>query len=520
MDNRFQKTLYLGVFIAILISLFHNLEIRPLMLEEQRRALISLEMILNNDMITPTEYGEIYQKKPPVWNWVIIASFKLFGNYSEFAVRFFSVLSFIGMALVVFIFSKKFVNREFALLNSLIFLISFDLYFNFSMLGEIDLFYSFITYLAICLLLLIDPTKRDYLIFTLIYVLHAIGFLTKGFPSIAFAGISIISLAFLRRNWKMIFSLPHILGGIIFLIIVGTYFRAYNAQNDAVEFIEVLWSRSSNRTVAERPDIFNFVWHIFYYPLDTIKNVMPATLFIPFLFRKKFLQTIRQNKFITFSAIILLFNFLIYWISPGSRQRYIYMLYPFIITLFVYAYYQFKAEKLPGKILHILSSILLMACVLVAISLPFIPALDIIENTLIISISFTLVFLGITVAYFKFPQYRILLFAFAIIGCRFILNMTLIKHQSLEGWNKSHEVDGLKIAEITRGESVYMYNTTVSQGLAFYIDREKKEVMGFGELNRKDFFIVQESDYPEWKPEIYYTFDGYKGEVKYLLIKG
>ena len=56
-------------------------------MEEPRRALIALEMLYSGDYLTPTIMGELYFAKPPLFNWIIIVSAKLFGSFSEMAVR-------------------------------------------------------------------------------------------------------------------------------------------------------------------------------------------------------------------------------------------------------------------------------------------------------------------------------------------------------------------------------------------------------------------------------------------------
>ena len=95
-----KKEDYIIIIVTLIFlcgGLFIKLGHQPLYLEEPRRALIALEMIYNDNYIVPTEFGEYYYKKPPVWNWIIIGSYNLFNNYSEYSVRFFSTISFLLM---------------------------------------------------------------------------------------------------------------------------------------------------------------------------------------------------------------------------------------------------------------------------------------------------------------------------------------------------------------------------------------------------------------------------------------
>src|ERR1051325_1080594 len=108
MFDKIEKRLLITAFIVLIIALFFNLSIVPLYLEEPRRALIALEMLFNHNLIVPREMGEFYYKKPPLFNWLIIASYKIFGEGSELAQRLISVLSLLAMAMLTFLFVRKY----------------------------------------------------------------------------------------------------------------------------------------------------------------------------------------------------------------------------------------------------------------------------------------------------------------------------------------------------------------------------------------------------------------------------
>ena len=61
-----ESFLITSVIILLIVSLFINLGMQPLYLEEPRRAIIALEMIFNKNFIVPTELGEFYYNKPPL----------------------------------------------------------------------------------------------------------------------------------------------------------------------------------------------------------------------------------------------------------------------------------------------------------------------------------------------------------------------------------------------------------------------------------------------------------------------
>lgn len=77
-------------------------------------------MLLNDNLIVPTVSGEFYYNKPPLFNWAIIACYKLFGNYSESAVRFPSTFSFLLLGIIIFLTGKEYVCLSLFLLIKLI----------------------------------------------------------------------------------------------------------------------------------------------------------------------------------------------------------------------------------------------------------------------------------------------------------------------------------------------------------------------------------------------------------------
>ena len=70
------------LFILGAVALFLNLGLEPLHFEEPRRAIVALEMELTGNWWVPKINGEYYYNKPPVYNWLLIGLYKVFG-YEE-----------------------------------------------------------------------------------------------------------------------------------------------------------------------------------------------------------------------------------------------------------------------------------------------------------------------------------------------------------------------------------------------------------------------------------------------------
>ena len=124
---------FLGIIsILFLISLYINLGVQPVFLEEPRRAMIAMEMVENDNYIVPTQMGEYYYKKPPVFNWLLILSSKIFGGFSPWALRLPTVLSVLFAGLLLFGIGRRYVDKIFGWQLALLFSTGGAVYYYFS----------------------------------------------------------------------------------------------------------------------------------------------------------------------------------------------------------------------------------------------------------------------------------------------------------------------------------------------------------------------------------------------------
>src|SRR5438477_2627959 len=67
--------------------------------EEGRRILPGITMLETGNYLVPQVGGETYFRKPPLINWLVAASFKIFGQQNEWTARMPSVISVLLVAL-------------------------------------------------------------------------------------------------------------------------------------------------------------------------------------------------------------------------------------------------------------------------------------------------------------------------------------------------------------------------------------------------------------------------------------
>ena len=508
----------LFLFGALVAALFINLGIYPLFLEEPRRALIALEMIFSDNWIVPTQTGDLYFKKPPFYNWMLILSYKLFGSYSEFASRFVSVSSFTGMGILIFAFVKKYQDKKTAIYATLFFLVSVDILFYFSLLGEIDLFFSLIVLAAIFSIFHFGESKKYWLLFTLCYLLSAIGFLTKGLPAIIFLGVTLLIYFITFRKIKMLFSLSHLTGGLLFLLITAGYFYWYSQYHDPSGWLSTLWSESSGRT--DGTTLSTFLVHFFKFPLDTLKNILPASLLIPLFWNKKLLSSTRKNKLALFLILAFLGNIIIYWISIGAKSRYIYALFPLAIAFLVMLFFQKQGwKKWEKKYVLIMGTSLLSIGCIACLALPFVPFPMKIDNIALVSIISSLASAIVLVTYIKKPKLRLAM----LIACFIVLRMVYALTVSpIRAETSNAAVDkelGIAIAEMTSDEKLFIYkDARFSLATVFYIERTRKEVLRKKHVkNSADYFLAYREDLEGLSYDTLETFTYHDKEV--LLVR-
>lgn len=522
-----EKHLFWILFSLLGISLFINVSVNPLYLEEPRRAMVALEMYLQDNLMVPTLYGDFYYRKPPVFNWVILGSMQLFNDYPEFACRIVSILSYLLMGLLTFWVCKRYHSEKLGWMSSLLFLTSVHLLFYGSLFAEIDLFYSVLTYASILSLFVFYQSEKQLLYFLSIYGLSALGMLTKGAPSVAFLGISLLAHFAINRNWRWYLSWQHatgilLLGGIVIAFVLG-----YDQHNPIENLVNAVLKQSTDQT-AVKQGIGKSLLHFLTYPTEVFRDLLPAMLFLPFLIFNGNAKKIWNQPFLRFTAVLLLANILVYWVSPGTRSRYVYMLYPMVVIICSWLFLEAsKLHQWVEKALRGLNLFIVAVCALAISALPLVASRIGLENAPIV-LAFPSLIPLVAIGYFSFKKrfntqmwWLIALLVFA----RFQFDVFVLPVRAETGEHLEYRTHGQAIAQLTKGKKLwlYRYDTVADEaslkfGHGFYIEWNRQDVMqSIDERNCKDIFLTQDFEVKNNQFEILYEFD--RREDHWLLIQ-
>lgn len=476
-------------------GMFINLGKQPLYLEEPRRALISMEMWERGNPWVPTELGAYYYNKPPVFNWVLMGSAALLGGFHEWAMRLPTVLSTIGLCLILFFMGRRYVDASFGWVSALLFAANGSILLFFSHLGEIDLFYALTGFAGFAALFHFYQTRRDLLLFTAFYGLNAIGFLTKGLPSILFIGLSLGVWFAYQRDWRRLFSRAHLAGIGVFALIVGGYLYQYSLYNGLDRLLPEWIGQAGERTVAGQ-GIGPLLSHLVLYPLDTLKDLLPFSLLAIFLWRKDVPGLLRRNDWVAFSALVFAANFPVYWLSPGAKQRYLYMLFPLLLIVFTWAW-RHRAELKPvvNAIFRVLTGALLLVFAAGAPALAFVPDLSFLPYEYLLAGVAGLALFSLCYLYWKRKGMELALLIVAMAVARIAFDLTVLPQRAHQSGALEDKALAVEIQRIAQDQPLYIYRfDRISHTTVYYLNRLRGECLKRSYREEPGAYYLAEAD--------------------------
>lgn len=509
MAHSLEHRLFLLAAGLLLLSLFVNLGVQPVYVEEPRRALIAMEMEEADNWLVPRQLGDYYYRKPPVFNWVLMVSAELMGGYSRWAIRLPTVLSLIGSMLLLYLVGRRYMGEAFGRLWGLLYVFCGAIYFFFSLLGEIDLFYSLLTLGSFLAFFHFQQQRQYAAMFLWSYGLAAVGLLTKGLPSIPFLGVTVLVWLYYERQLKLLLSWQHILGILLFAGLTGGYLALYAQHNSLSNYWAELIGQSADRTLANY-SVMDSLGYFLYFPIDTLQATLPSSLLLLlFATHRGLWAQLRQHKLLVFCALVFLSNFLLYWLSPGSRQRYIYMLYPLMLAVGLYAWQRrgdLAAWREQAFRYLVGGALLLLAAG--SLALNFIPAFDFLPGRLLISLLGSGAFAGIAALHWRRPQFALYLLFFGLIAARFLFAFTVLPQRAHDSAAQRNTDLAHEIQAIVGDAPLYLYpGSRVSYTIIYELDCLREQTIRFNDrLQEGDYVIMPAGEFPGYQPLVSIPF--------------
>lgn len=540
-----KKRIILAIVILIPVSVFPWINYFDLRFEEPRRGIVALEMYLSGDYIVPRIHGSDYYNKPPFFNWMILGLFKLFNRFDEWMVRLPSLLGWLAMGVLNFFLVRKYINKETAWLASLFFLTAGDVYFYESMeSGEIDLFYSFLVYSQVISIFYFREQKKWLPLFLLSYLFMALGLLTKGMPSLVFQGLTLLGIAIWYRQWKWLFSWQHVAGVALSALLVGSYLSAYAQRANLHNFLLKLFNEASEKSGLESrwTDVLLSPVN---YPIELIKWLLPWSMLSVFIFARNFKVKVRNNPFLVFIIIFILFNLPLYFFTGYPKSRYVFMFFPFFTTLIAYFTIE-NAESFP-RVKKFIEWFWWGAMILISLVILVAPFLNISKGISLAGLKgwgFGIPLVFILLVYYKHPSLRIYLFLLFIVLGKTAFNNFYFPIFKSKADSMNFKTNMEKIVEITGKDPVYYYDNPdtmvakmalgplkldsailsvppfVSYELPFYYSQFTKNILRFSPKLEPGNYYITFSDVPITQPfTLLYHFPDVDEKKEVLLIQ-
>jgi 4-amino-4-deoxy-L-arabinose transferase-like glycosyltransferase len=285
--------------------------------EEGRRILPGIAMIETGNYLVPQVGGETYFRKPPLINWLVAASFKIFGRQNEWTARFPSVFCVLLVAVSFVTIARPNLGPRGSTIAALMWLINAGIIEK-GRLIEIEALYVSLCALAIVFWLSFWLQKRSaWLVWTVPFVFLGLGWLAKGPVHLLFFYGIVVAVVWKERNWRALIHPAHFVGILLMLGIFAAW---------AIPFVQATshftattkWSQQFTGRLHGTD--FQFARWIFNIPHGVL-YLLPWVLFLPLVRFENFAaEEDRQlAKALAWGAAV---PFVIVNLVPGSIPRY------------------------------------------------------------------------------------------------------------------------------------------------------------------------------------------------------
>jgi 4-amino-4-deoxy-L-arabinose transferase-like glycosyltransferase len=285
--------------------------------EEGRRILPGVTMLQTGNYLVPQVGGETYFRKPPLINWLVAASFTIFGRQNEWTARAPSVISVLLVALAFVSVARPSLGERGSLIAALMWLINAGIIEK-GRLVEIEALYVSLCALAIIFWLSWWlQNKSAWLIWTVPFVFLGLGCLAKGPVHLVFFYGVVIAVVWQQRNWRALFHPAHFVGIAIMLGIFAAWAMPFvHATNQATATTK--WSQQFTGRL--RGSDFQFGRWIFNIPHGVL-YLLPWAIFLPLVRLGDFANENdgRLARGLFWGAVV---PFVIVNLVPGSIPRY------------------------------------------------------------------------------------------------------------------------------------------------------------------------------------------------------
>jgi hypothetical protein len=196
--------------------------------------------------------------------------------------------------------------------------------------------------------------------------------------------------------------------------------------------------------------------------------------------------------------LIFLANTVIYWLSPITYPRYLFMMLPLAFIVFIFlARYHALAGTIHYRFISLSFYGFMFMLVLANAMLPLLFAKNLNVNQLYIK-SFAVLVAGLLTIYFlhvvRGKTNVLFCLCVVLLISRISFNLFLVPYRQSISWPDLCRKDAIELAKGTRGEDLFVIADTMIIANAYYITRERGEILRFkDEPTRDAYYIVEDT---------------------------
>ena len=291
--------------------------------DEALYAIISREMLITGDWLTPQVQGEPCFNKPPLKFWLTALCFRFFGT-SEWVIRFWSAASAVACVFFTVLLAKELFGEKEALWSGFSLATCFHfIYEHCAKTGEMDAILLF--FMVSSFYLLIRSEKKPYLLLISLTIM-SLASLTKNFAGLLPFGIGSLYLL-ITGKWRNYSAMRIIQSILLFLTISSGWIIAMMLTHKHAFLNEFFIQQVYNRAVSTDYSIGvseaqSLTGGIIFIGKTILKGFHPWSLLLPLCLVWALFQIPHWRKdgrillliwLVSFGTVLLLFKNKLHW---------------------------------------------------------------------------------------------------------------------------------------------------------------------------------------------------------------
>jgi 4-amino-4-deoxy-L-arabinose transferase-like glycosyltransferase len=304
-----------------------SFSVLPFDKEEARRAIPAREMLASGEWIVPTIWTRPYLAKPPLFYWLVAGASLPGGAVDETATRLPSIAATLATALAVAVLGARVGGRRTGRVAGLLYLVTLIVLEKGS-LGELEAVFG----LALfgCLALLWSAFERSAAFAVAPAACLAAALLTKGPPALVFYAAAVVGIARAGRGIRALRDvrawIPLAVGGAI----AAVWVVALLSRLEEVDVLGV-WGGEVTRVRGLR--VSAYLVERADYLATVLLGTFPVSFACLSALGTRVWRDVRREAFVRFAEVPILVATAFFFLTPGTRTRYVYPLVPLLCVV-------------------------------------------------------------------------------------------------------------------------------------------------------------------------------------------